>query len=104
MSQSAFAATVMQIHLAVMARAGRPRAVQCNAYPPGMVVGCCTWTVWRELLKAHPAVLTHSTIIRRTGLGRGAVAWALRYLHDHGVVAKLPHPHHSQYCQYQALL
>jgi len=59
-----------------------------NPRPPGCsVAGSGTDQVHRLLLSVHPASLPHSEIRRRTGLGRGCIAWALRYLEHHKMVA-----------------
>lgn len=58
-----------------------------NPRPPGCAVaGSGTDQVRRLLLTFHPVSFPTSEIRRRTGLGRGCIAWALRYLEHHGMV------------------
>lgn len=56
-----------------------------NPRPPGCVVpGSGTDQVRRLLQQAYPYSLPTAEIRRRTGLGRGCIAWALRYLEQTG--------------------
>lgn len=56
-----------------------------NPHPLGCAIpGSGTDQVHRLLLSVYPAALPTAEIRRRTGLGRGCIAWALRYLEHHG--------------------
>jgi hypothetical protein len=73
---------------AAYAAANTPPDTHYNPRPPGCTVaGSGTDQVRRLLLSVHPASLPTSEIRRRTGLGRGCIAWALRFLEHHEMVA-----------------
>ena len=58
-----------------------------NPRPPGRPLpGSGTDQVHRLLLSVFPASLPNAEIRRRTGLGRGCVAWALRFLEQQGMI------------------
>ena len=74
---------------AAYASATYPADTHFNPRPAGCAVaGSGTDQVHQLLLRVYPASLPTSEIRRRTGLGRGCVAWALRYLeHQNRVFA-----------------
>jgi hypothetical protein len=73
--------------MAAYSAANTPPNNHFNPRPPGCALaGSGTDQVHRLLLSVHPASLPTSEIRRRTGLGRGCIAWALRFLEHHKMV------------------
>ncbi|MDD5387874.1 MAG: hypothetical protein PHD37_00905 [Gallionellaceae bacterium] len=66
--------------------------------------GSATWRTHVLLLAAYPRYLTCHELRQGSGYGRGAVAWALRYLAERGAIQKYPHPRHAAYYLYRAVL
>jgi len=75
-----------------------------NPFPKGMERGSATWRAYVALLAVYPATLTCNDLRRSCHAGRGAVAWALRYLAERGAIQKYPHPRHAAYYLYRAVL
>jgi hypothetical protein len=75
-----------------------------NPFPRGIVTQSATYRVYYMLLIAHPHELSCESLRLGCRAGRGAVAWALRYLTHKGAVQKLPHPRHAKNLVYRAIL
>jgi DNA-binding transcriptional ArsR family regulator len=80
------------------------RPLPGNAFEPAIVKHGCTYRVHQVLLAQHPAYLSHGDIRNKTGLGRGAVSWALRYLLEHRAIELMAHPRRVGYYRYRAVL
>lgn len=63
--------------------------------------GSASARVDAALLMCHPRILSCSELRRMTGLSRGALAWALRYLHERNRLLRYSHPSHPQYLRYK---
>ncbi len=72
-----------------------------NPFPKGIRPGSATDKVQRILETHHPRWLEHCELMRMTGLSRGAVTWALRYLSEHGMTRSIPSVRHQSYRRYQ---
>ena len=53
------------------------------------------------LLELYPRLVRHDELMRKTGLGRGAISWAVRYLHERGRLLRFTDPRHSKYLRYK---
>jgi hypothetical protein len=72
---------------AAYSAANQPIVTHFNPRPPGCAVAGSGTDQVRHLLRSiYPSSLPTSEIRRRTGLGRGCIAWALRYLEHHNMV------------------
>jgi hypothetical protein len=105
MAMSAWAHSVFHIARAVRCSGNGfsppTKRITSGVFPEGIVVGSCTYLVWRALLMGYPRCFTHGEIMRATGLTRGSVDWAIRYLRSRDVIVCLPH-RRSGYLIYRA--
>lgn len=75
-----------------------------NPFPSGVRVGSVTDRVLQVLRSRHPRWHEHRELMRLTGASRGGIAWAVRYLQEHGLVRSIPSARHPNYHRYQAVL
>lgn len=61
-----------------------------NPFSPGVRGGSVTQKVLVVLVDQHPRWLEHRDLMRMTGGSRGAIAWAVRYLQEHGLARSIP--------------
>ncbi len=64
--------------------------------------GSVTSRVLLVLIERHPRWHEHYELMRLTGASRGAIAWAVRYLQNRGLVRSIPSNRNPQYRRYQA--
>lgn len=70
-----------------------------------LIYGSVTYRVYRELLGAYPHALQAWQLRTYCRAGRGAVAWAVRFLKDAGCIECLPDDgRHLHYLRYRARL
>lgn len=70
-----------------------------------LIYGSVTYRVYRELLGAYPHTLQAWQLRTYCRAGRGAVAWAVRFLHEAGRIECLPDDgRHLHYLRYRARL
>jgi hypothetical protein len=82
----------------------KPRQWPMNPFPPGVRAGSMTEKVREAAKDVHPRWLEHHELMAVTGGSRGAIAWAVRYLQEHGLLRSIPSSRHPQYRRYQAVL
>lgn len=75
-----------------------------NPFPRGMREGCCTQRVLEELKRAYPKHMEHGQLRFNLNLSRGAVSWSLRYLEQHGMVARVSDPRNPCYRRWRAVM
>lgn len=75
-----------------------------NPFPRGIREGSATEAVLNALSDGYPRWFENCELMRLTGRSRGAVAWALGYLAEHGLVRSIPSARHPQYRRYQGVL
>lgn len=74
-----------------------------NPFPRGLRPGSATDRVLQELRRVAPDPLEAGQLRMRCAIGRGALAWAVRYLVETGEIRTIPHPQHPQYLRYAAI-
>lgn len=80
----------------------QPAVKHFNPYPPNQIVpGSTTARVRRVLEAEYPAALTRAQLLFKTGAGRGAVQWALRYLQHLGQIDAFGRPGHARWHRYR---
>lgn len=80
-----------------------PNAYRPNPHKGMLQHGSATYRVYRALLAVYPTPLQAWELRRYCGSGRGAVAWAVRYLKGIGCIECLPDDgRHLRYLRYRA--
>ena len=74
-----------------------------NPFPRGMKDGSATQKIITALEAAYPRWLECWQLMQITGRSRGAIAWGMRYLAEHGLVRSVQSARHPQYLRYQAM-
>ncbi len=84
------------------AEAQRP-AWPPNPFPKGPQPGSATEQILAALNQAHPRWLEHWELMQATGRSRGAIAWAMKYLGERGMVRSIKSARHPSWRRYQAV-
>lgn len=93
----------MAMQLARCAAQPHPNACRPNPHKGLLLPGSATYRVYRTLLAVYPTPLQAWELRNRCGSGRGAVAWAVRYLRNIGCIDCLPDDgRHLHYLRYRA--
>lgn len=82
----------------------QPQQWPVNPFPSGVRQGSVTDRVLIAVVEHHPKWLEHYELIRLTGGSRGAIAWAVRYLQEHGKLRSIQSARNPQYRRYQAVI
>jgi hypothetical protein len=102
---SSFLSCVWDLHAAVQRMPKRAeRVLPSNVFERAIVADSCTCRVFRVLVEQHPIFLSHSDLRDLTGLNRGGVSWALRYMKTHNAIELMAHPRREGYYLYRAVL
>lgn len=82
--------------------AQRP-AWPANPFPKGIRDGSATERILAALNEAHPKWLEHWELMQITGRSRGAIAWAMKYLGERGMVRSIQSVRHPNWRRYRAV-
>lgn len=103
---SVFALMAQQLAAAAAERDKQEvRPARVNHNKGRLIYGSVTYLVYRELLGAYPYALQAWQLRTHCRAGRGAVAWAVRFLKDAGCIECLSDDgRHLHYLRYKARL